>query len=55
MKKKILSVTLSLCLVVASMFLLAACDKQKFDTTLIKVGETEFTYDGDSHICEIDY
>ena len=34
---------------------LAACGTQDFDGSKIKIGETNFTYDGYTHVCEIDY
>ena len=55
MRKKIISVALSFCLMLASMVLLSACGSKDLDLNKIKVGESVFMYDGNSHIYEVTY
>jgi len=55
MKKKILSLALSFALVITCAALLTACGSKDFDASKIKVGETTFTYDGNSHVYEVTY
>jgi len=56
MKK--LKITICSLLVLCSCFVLSACDGadlKTFDASLFEIGKTEFVYDGQSHVFEVNY
>ena len=55
MKNKFLRSMFALVLVLMSGILLSACGTKDFDASKIQVGSTTFTYDGTSHVFEVDY
>ena len=55
MKNKFFRNLFALMFIVTSGLLLTACGAQEFDATKIKLGSDTFTYDGYSHVREIDY
>ena len=55
MKNKLFKSFFAFMFVICSGLVLTACGTLDIDASKIKVGETTFTYDGYSHVCEIDY
>ena len=55
MKNRFFKSLFAFMFVVMSGLVLTACGTKDFDADKIKVGSTTFTYDGYSHVCEIDY
>ena len=57
MKKfsKIITTMFMLAVIVISGAMLVGCGEKDFDKSKISIGQTSFTYDGNSHIYEVTY